>query len=106
MEARNATLNNMKLATRLSGRCKYVFVDTAEHRAERFLIGALIPVSFDYPASSPGNQPYELRVCSFEHRYEQGFLECMADLELAMYLDGRDDYPEYCRALLGREHAA
>ncbi len=106
MEEKNATLNNMKLSTRLSGRCKYVFVDAVEHRAERFLIGALIPVSFEYKVEANPSRPYELRVCSFESRYEQAFLECMADLELAMFLDGRDDYPQYCRALLGKESAA
>ena len=106
METTNATLNNMKLATRLSGRCKYVFVDSVEHKAERFLIDSLIPVSFEYPTKTSGGQPYELRVCSFECRYEQSFLDCMADLEWAMFLDGHDDYPKYCRALLGKEHAA
>lgn len=109
MEATNApvtTMNNMKLTTRLSGRCKYVFVDSSDHKAERFLIGALIPVSFEYVVERRAGQPYELRVCSFECRYEAAFLECMADLELAMFLAGNDDYPAFCRALLGKEHAA
>ena len=44
---------------------------------------------------------YIIVFCRFKKQYEEAFLECMADLERAMVLEGRGDYGEFCDSLLG-----
>ena len=93
--------NHLKLVTRLSGRCRYAFVDVDEHRADRILIGALIPVSFERPGSIRRNDGFELRICSFERKYETWFLNCMSDLEWVIEGTCAESYARACETLLG-----
>ena len=44
---------------------------------------------------------YAIVFCHFRKRYEECFLEYMADLERAMVMEGHPDYGEFCRSLLG-----
>lgn len=102
--------NCVKQAEAEPGRCRYLFVDSAEHHGDRILVGSLIPVKF-FPlqagdtrnrtlaAEGDGEAPFELRLCSFEARYESWFLCCMADLEWVLKVEG--DYLEACEQLLG-----
>lgn len=99
--------NHMRLVSADADRCRYVFVDSAEHHADRILMGALIPVKFEPPvpqhgrsdASDSGSLGCELRVCSFQTRYESWFLCCMSDLEWV--LQAECDYIQACEELLG-----
>lgn len=104
-EARNC----VKQAEVEPGRCRYLFVDSAEHHGDRILVGSLIPVKF-FPLQaddtrnrslvSDGEEAaFELRLCSFDERYESWFLCCMADLEWVLKVEG--EYLEACEQLLG-----
>lgn len=106
MERTQPTRNNVKMDTRMSGRCKYAFVDSPEHRADRILIGALIPAAFEHQEARSSTEGYELRICYFDRKYEAWFLNCMADL--AWVLEGDDQngghpgaYARACADLLG-----
>lgn len=102
------TRNFAKMSTCGARRSKYAFVDSSEHRADRILIGALIPVSFERQGRKRTNGAYELRICSFDSKYESWFLNCMADLEWVLEgdelasdgfcSDGEDDAGAYARA--------
>ena len=109
----DSTRNFAKMSTCGAKRSKYAFVDSSEHRADRILIGALIPVSFERQGRKRTDGRYELRICSFDSKYETWFLNCMADLEWViegddlvaggmLYEDGDDPsaYARACRALL------
>ena len=97
------TRNNLKLTSRMANRCKYAFVDSVEHRADRILIGALIPVSFERDGASKTDNGFELRVCSFDRKYESWFMACMADLGWVLGDDGDqgEGYRRACQVLLG-----
>lgn len=101
--------NNVKLAEVEPGRCRYLFVDSTEHHADRIIVGALIPAKFEpldpddtrrrdfeQPQGSLG---FEQRICSFDSRYESWFLCCMADLEWVLQNEG--SYFQACEQLLG-----
>lgn len=104
-EARNC----VKQAAVEPGRCRYLFVDSAEHQGDRILVGSLIPVKFfpleagdtrNRTSAADGEEAaFELRLCSFEERYESWFLCCMADLEWVLKVEG--DYLGACEQLLG-----
>ena len=110
----NTGTNFTKMASCCAGRCKYAFVDSDEHRADRILIGALIPTSFEYQERQRVTEGYELRICSFESRYESWFLNCMADLAWVLEGDAqaqasedpRDSYDKACKTLLRFVEAA
>lgn len=103
MERTQTSRNHMKLTTRLSGKCKYAFVDSPDHRADRILIGALIPAVFERMQPNDAEAGYELRICTFDAKYEAWFLNCMADL--AWVLEGDEatpaEYSKACATLLG-----
>ena len=82
------TRNFAKMSTCGAKRSKYAFVDSSEHRADRIFIGALIPVSFERQGRKRTNGAYELRICSFDSKYESWFLNCMSDLEWVLEGDG------------------
>ena len=44
---------------------------------------------------------YVVAFCHFKSKYEAAFLECMADLERAMILEGETDYRDACERLAG-----
>lgn len=101
MKREQATFNNVKMQAPVTGRCKYAFVDSVEHRADRILIGALIPVSYEHGVAQRTEDGFELRICSFESKYEQWFANCMDDL--AWVLEGdtaQSAYVQACHELL------
>lgn len=102
--------NYVRQASVDPGYCRYLFVDSADHRADRVIMGSLIPVRFlPLDAEDTRNRtlttenqetpPFALRLCSFEERYESWFLCCMADLEWMLKVEG--PYLEACEELLG-----
>jgi|GEM_PF-1833479 len=93
--------NNVKLDTWMPGRCEYAFADVPEHRADKLFIRSEIPVRFKRGEMSKAGVDYIIVFCRFKKQYEEAFLECMADLERAMVLEGRGDYGEFCGSLLG-----
>ena len=44
---------------------------------------------------------YVVAFCHFKSKYEAAFLECMADLERAMILEGETHYRDPCERLAG-----
>lgn len=40
-------------------------------------------------------------ICTVSKAREADFLECMADLERAMLIEGRDGYPAFCEEIAG-----
>lgn len=91
--------NNVKLAALDEDRCRYAFVDSAEHHADRILMGSLIPTAFEAVEERESFEGFELRVCSFKSRYESWFLCCMSDLEWVLQVEG--NYVKACEQLLG-----
>lgn len=91
--------NSVKLASNKTGECRYAFVDAAEHQADRILMGALIPVRYEKIETGDPEAAYELRICSFEERYESWFLCSMSDLEWV--LEKERGYAEACKDILG-----
>lgn len=91
--------NNVKLASSVDERCRYAFVDSKEHRADRILMGSLIPTAFETVESEAEHEEFEIRVCSFKSRYESWFLCCMSDLEWVLQVEG--NYVKACEKLLG-----
>lgn len=91
--------NNVKLATLEEGQCRYAFVDSSEHCADRILMGSLIPTRFEVLEEQRMHDGFEVRVCSFKSRYESWFLCCMSDLEWILQVNG--NYVGACERLLG-----
>lgn len=102
MEKQYGTTNNMKLGTRIPGRCEYLYVDIPSHRADTLFVRAEIPVGFRQKELVKEDENYIIVFCHFKKKYEQKFLECMADLERAMSLEGHEDYGDFCESLIGR----
>lgn len=99
-----ATHNHIKLNGAPSQYCRYAFVDSEEHQGDRILMGALIPVRFEKADAvrvqgEDGLPGFELRLCTFQERYESWFLCSMADLEWVLQVQG--DYIQACEQLLG-----
>lgn len=90
--------NYIKLASDDAERCRYGFVDSRDHDADRIIMGALIPARFE-PRTPDPKARFEVRICSFEARYESWFLCCMADLEWVLQVE--DGYSRSCEELLG-----
>lgn len=88
--------NNVKLDTWMPGRCEYVFADLPSHRADALFIRSEVPVRFRRKEMVKDGAGYVLVFCHFRKRYEGRFLECMADLERAMIIEGHGDYPAFC----------
>lgn len=96
----NSTRNYMKLNSEDEKRCRYAFIDSNEHHADRILMGALIPVRFESQNRiGTSKVRFEVRICSFESRYESWFLCCMSDLEWVLSVEG--GYSGSCEELLG-----
>ncbi len=93
------TCNNVKLTSPEPEMCRYAFVDSREHQADRILTGALIPVRYEPARDAKPGDDYELRVCSFKERYESWFLCCMSDLEWV--LDAEPRYASECERMMG-----
>lgn len=93
--------NNVKLDTWLPGRCEYAFADVPEHRADALFIRSEIPVSFRRKEMGRDGEDYVIVFCRFRKQYEERFLECMADLERAMAMEGHAGYGDFCDSLLG-----
>ena len=93
--------NNVKIDTWVPGRCEYAFADAPSHRADALLIRSEVPVRFRRREMAKEGAGYVIVFCRFKSRYEKRFLECMADLERAMIMEGHADYCEFCRLLLG-----
>lgn len=92
--------NNVKLSTRVPGRCAYVFADTPDHRADAIFIRNEVPVRFKRGEYAKEGFGYVLVFCHFGKRHEERFLECMADLERAMLIEGRSDYRAFCEGMV------
>lgn len=55
MEGREyGTANNMKLECRRPGRVRYMYIDSAERRADRLFVRSGLPVSFEDDLAKPG----------------------------------------------------
>lgn len=91
--------NSVKLVAHTANECRYAFVDSAEHQADRILMGALIPVRYEKVETNDPDSAYELRICAFEQRYESWFLCSMADLEWV--LEKERGYEDACERILG-----
>lgn len=91
--------NNVKLSSADEDRVRYLFVDSSEHRADRILMGSLIPTTFEKLEEPVAEEGFELRLCSFRKRYESWFLCCMSDLEWVLQAEG--NYVKACEKLLG-----
>lgn len=100
MERQYGKTNNVKLDTWVPGRCEYVYADVPEHRADKLFIRSEIPVRFRRGEMTKDGEGYVIVFCRFKKRYEGRFLECMADLERAMVMEGHSDYGAFCDALL------
>ena len=93
--------NNVKLGTWVPGRCEYAFVDVPEHRADALFIRAEVPVKFRRNEMGNDDVEFVIVFCHFKKIHEERFLECMADLERAMFLEGYAGYGEFCDLFLG-----
>ena len=91
--------NNAKLLTRVPGRRAYVYADASNRRADRLFIRSEIPVKFDGDYEKD-DQEYVIVFCHFKKKHEAAFLECMADLERALVMDGHGDYPSFCEEVV------
>lgn len=91
--------NNMRLECRRPGRARYMYVDSAERRADRLFGRSELPVSFEDDLAKPGCG-FIVVICTVAKAREADFLECMADLERAMLIEGRDDYPAFCGEMM------
>ena len=100
MEREYGKTNNVKLDTQVPGRCEYAYADVPEHRADKLFIRSEIPVRFRRGEMTKDGEDYVIVFCRFKKRYEGRFLECMADLERAMVMEGHSDYGAFCDALL------
>lgn len=101
MERQYGKTNNVKLDAWLPGRCEYAFADVPEHRADKLFIRSEIPVRFRRREMTKDGEGYVIVFCHFKKRHEEKFLECMADLERAMVMEGHTDYGDFCESLLG-----
>lgn len=72
-----------------------------EHRADALFIRSKIPVRFRRKEMGKDVVDYIIVFCHFKARYEERFLECMADLERAMIMEGHAGYGEFWSSLLG-----
>lgn len=93
--------NNIKMHTRISGRCEYAYLDSRSHRADCLFIRSEIPVRFERKEWEKDGVDYVIVFCHFKSKYEAAFLDCMADLEKAMVLEGKADYRDVCERLAG-----
>ena len=101
MEGREyGAANNMKLECRMPGRVRYMYIDSAERRADRLFVRSGLPVSFEDDLAKPGCG-FIVVICTVSKAREADFLECMADLERAMLIEGRDGYPAFCEEIAG-----
>lgn len=91
--------NSVKLVSNETEECRYAFVDSREHQADRILMGALIPVRYERVETNDPEATYELRICAFKERYESWFLCCMSDLEWV--LEKERGYADACEQILG-----
>ena len=89
-------INNLKLDTRWPNRCEYLFFDLPSHRADKLFIRSKVPVHFFRKEMEHPDFEYVIVFCRFKKQYEERFLECMADLERAMILEGHGDYRACC----------
>ena len=101
MERRYGKTNNVKLDTWVPGRCEYAFADVPEHRADALFIRSGIPVRFRRKEMGKDDTGFVIVFCRFKKQYEGRFLECMADLERVMIMEGYAGYREFCDSLLG-----
>ena len=101
MEKQYGKTNNVKLDTWVPGRCEYAFADVPEHRADALFIRSEIPIKFRRNEMSKDEGEFVIVFCRFKKQYEEGFLECMADLERTMIMEGHAGYGDFCDSLLG-----
>ena len=88
--------NNIKLTSKIPGRCNYLYADSLEYRADQLFIRRRIPVKFESKEMHKPGSEYVLVFCRFKRKHEDAFLECMADLERAMLSEGHHDYSTFC----------
>lgn len=60
-----------------------------------------VPVRFGRREWGKDRTEYVVVFCRFKSEHEAAFLECMADLERAMILEGETDYRDACEQLAG-----
>ena len=84
--------NNIKIDTIMPGSRSYCYLDTPEHRADQLFIRSEIPVDFENHEFHHPDFEYVLVFYSFKKKYEPAFLQCMADLEHALRIEGSSDY--------------
>jgi len=95
-ERRYGQANNLEIDSRIPWRRSYAYVDTAGHRADKIFIRAELPVRFSRKEMGRDGTDYVVVFCSVKKQDERRFLKCMADLERAMIMEGRKDYPGFC----------
>lgn len=86
--------NHIKIDTRFPGRCSYCYLDTPEHRADRLFIRSEVLVDFEDMEFQHPDLNYVVVFCSIAKKHEKAFLQCMADLDRALRIEGHDDYKE------------
>ena len=100
MERQYGKTNNVKLNTWVPGRCEYAFADVPEHRADALFIRSEIPVVFKRKEMGKDDVEFVIVFCHFRKQCEERFLECMADLERVMVMEGHAGYEEFCDTML------
>ena len=92
--------NNVKVSRMSPFSCEYFYVDSADRRADKLFIRSKVPVRFKDDFTRDG-WDFIIVSCSFRRRYEEAFLECMADLERAMVMESRDGYDQAVETFQG-----
>ena len=92
--------NNMKLECRRPNGVRYMYIDSSERRADKLFIRSKLPVSFENDLSRDGCG-YIVVICTVAASRESDFLECMADLERTLILEGHADYRTACDEVMG-----
>ena len=94
--------NNVKIDRMLPWKREYAFVDTRDHLADSLLIAREVPVRFRSKEYGSLNSPFVVVFCSFNAKYEEAFLKCMADLERKIVMAGFEGYGDACEKVFGK----
>lgn len=92
-------VNNFPIKPRVPWRSIFAFVDTADYRADDIFLRAKLPVRFLRDEVVFDGNEYVIVFCSVRKKDRMRFLECMADLERAMIMEGHADYTYFCKGL-------
>ena len=93
--------NNVKIDRMLPWRREYAFVDTQGHLADSLFIAREVPVRFRSKEYGSPDSLFAVVFCSFNAKYEEAFLKCMADLERKIVMAGFEGYGDACEKVFG-----